>query len=193
MRNLLASSYFWGLALLSVMLRYHSGPPDSTNSIRGVGQAGDCVSYDSRDLTKRRLSADQWLVTDGKKFSQRLLREANADRLIALANAYSVRCRVPGLPGRFIDYWKGDGPVRLAPRDKREDCLEYNPSTLGIQASDGSWRLGAGPQALATFSSEFNAEKILQVAKSHSFRCFIGREAPSDTPDRLTFIVGYWR
>lgn len=159
----------------------------------GGEAAADCLSYDPRNLAVRRIGAD-WIVADGDHRMLALASRAEARTARDVARRHTRLCFVGrgndrAERDRYVFSWMA-GDSGVDPRVEREDCLPYDASDLrvvdegarGFLVTDGRSRI----QMLATRA---DAERVVEVMRDHSARCFVGRD--NDRPDRRRYIVSY--
>ena len=117
----------------------------------------------------------------------------DADRVVALAQAFRRRCRI----GK-VEYWL-DGTRSRPPQD---DCIPYEPSRV-VVVPDGPLFVVQDPEsapALGKVESKDEADALAKVAAAFKLRCFIGRfaaTAESDDPrfppfETATTVMDYW-
>jgi len=74
----------------------------------------------------------------------------------------------------------------------REDCLQYNPYAVKIEAiGDKGWRLSDGDNWMLVLDNRDDAEAALALTQQHNYQCFIGRN--NRRPERGRYIVQYWK
>jgi hypothetical protein len=65
---------------------------------------------------------------------------------------------------------------------------------MTVQVSGGEYRIVEGEfHLLLTLHSQADADTIMGVLKSHIKQCFIGRRGNADRPNRMEFVLRYWR
>lgn len=73
----------------------------------------------------------------------------------------------------IVPYWEGDsGPM---PPLHREDCETYNRANLRVAQDAPGWSVMEGTRRIARLFFESDAGRILEVARRHDARCYIGR------------------
>jgi hypothetical protein len=81
--------------------------------------------------------------------------------------------------------------VVVLPSFVTEDCVTYDPGTVGIEGlgADG-WQLTGGLGGVLLFDTESDARMGLAVAGNHTMLCFLGRG--NTQPDPSRYVHEFW-
>ena len=162
----------------------------------GAIAAEDCLPYDPRRLGIADEGAQGWLLTDGASRMLMLDNQADAQRALALARRHTAHCFIgrgnarPNRAEYITHYWTGSSGMTTS--IPGEDCVSYNPLTVGIFDRGAlGWRMEDGAHLMLLFDNRADAERGLAVARAAGGRlCMIGRD--NARPDRASYIVEYW-
>ncbi|HYH83754.1 MAG TPA: hypothetical protein VEX86_28440, partial [Longimicrobium sp.] len=163
----------------------------------GPVAAEDCIAYDPNDLSVVNEGAAGFVLMSGSQRMVMLDNNAEAGKAMLLASQHTHQCFVgrnndrPNRRQYIMQYWRGVSglPPASVPG---EDCLAYAPAAVGVFNRGAiGWRMEAGNSWMKLFDGQADANRGLMTAKAFSNHCFIGRG--NSRPDRLAYIVEYWR
>lgn len=160
----------------------------------------DCLSYDP-DTVRFGVSADARLVITDDAGNEVLTLVDGDDQTNAmrLASKHRERCFI----GRDapvaerevseIEFWLSrSGEGKDAGEIDPEDCDSYNASTTAIRNTPtGDWILVDNDSMRIVMDDQEDAEAALQLARSHSSRCFVGRTFVDGT--QQGYLSQYWK
>jgi hypothetical protein len=90
----------------------------------------------------------------------------------------------------IMQYWRGVSGTSTTIAG--EDCLPYNRTSVDVFDRGAlGWRMEDGSHAMQLFDTQAEANRGLMVARAMGQMCYIGRS--NGRPDRLAYIVQYWK
>lgn len=162
--------------------------------IPSVVDSDNCIGYDPNNLTVKPIENAGWeLIYD----SQRLALLSNihdTKQTLELAKQFNQMCVIGEKTTQFrTQYWiGGSGETGNLTNN---DCLSYDPKKIEMVSDGNLWRLmdmsEGQPSYMLTFSERADAEAAMQIIKTSTQHCFIGRD--NNRENRFDYIVEYWK
>ncbi len=155
----------------------------------------DCIPYDPDTLRVVDNGDSGWLLQASNSRMMLLDTEADAQRMLAVAQAHTARCfvgrgntsadRTRYITSYFVG---GSGPSAF----RSEDCIGYDNSNLELaDLGDNVFRVQSGSSALDLALGTVDAHDLLIVWEAFSRVCYVGRS--NGREDRSSYIYTYFR
>lgn len=142
----------------------------------------DCLAFRTAGVSLSR-DGSAWLLTDGTSRMKTFDVEQEGEQALGIIRNYGMdsRCFV-GRPDPSIEYWLAGG---RAPEGamRGEDCIAFNPETLDLIESGGTWFLANGRSRMMAFPDENEGREGRAIIRRWGFTqmCYVGRPNASFT------------
>jgi hypothetical protein len=166
---------------------YLTGGPLTASALPSVATSDpavadeDCVSLNP-ETTKAASVRDSWKLVDGNHWILDFgNKRQDAEKAEAIVKYYKLSryCFARRPKPSFVYWLVGDqSAVGSMPG---EDCVSFNPDTVGASFVNGAWKVVDGSHWMFELPNQRDAQRAVQAIKRYGFRrsCFVGRPGPS--------------